>query len=178
MNRVLLAIAVIVAPLAALYAEPANAERPPVVRTVQSKAKAKESATKSKAPKGAYAWNGHKYMAVRNAVRWTEAKKLCADIGGHLVIIETAEEQDAIMTMLTRNGLGRDIFWIGATDEAQEGTWKWVDGSLVVYTNWAPREPNNHQRQEHYAELHAGFGGRWNDSKNHIPRWFICEWDE
>jgi hypothetical protein len=178
MNRFLLAIAVIAAPLPTLYAGRANAERPPVVRTVQSKAK--DSAAKSKAPSGTYAWNGHKYMAYRNELTWLEANRACKEMGGHLVIIETAEEQNELMKMLRLNGLAKASFWIGATDEAREGTWKWVDGSDATFTNWAPRQPDNggKKRNQHYVELIAGNDGRWNDLTREETRWYICEWDE
>jgi len=132
---------------------------------------------KTRAPKGAVAWNGHKYMAVRNPCRWAEAKKACEDMGGHLLIIDTQEEQNALVAMLVRAGMGRDNFWIGATDEIEEGAWTWVDGSPVAYSNWNPREPNNYGG-EHYAEMAVGDGGRWNDLSLSLTRWFICEWDE
>lgn len=142
-----------------------------------AKSETSEPARQPRAPKGAVAWNGHKYMAVRNICRWHEARKACEEMGGYLVIIGTAEEQNALATLLTRSGMGRNSFWIGATDEEREGVWKWVDGSPVGWTNWNPREPNN-VGGEHYAEMVAGDNGRWNDLRLGETRWFICEWDE
>ena len=33
--------------------------------------------------------------------------------------------------------------WIGLTDEAEEGQWKWITGEPLGADNWRPGEPNN-----------------------------------
>jgi len=147
-------------------------------KAVLRKAESAERARKPVVPKFAVAWNGHKYAAFRVPSRWSDAKKACDDVGGHLVIIETQEEQNALMEMMDRSGMGRDRFWIGATDEAQEGTWKWVDGSPLAYTNWDVGEPSNAMGGQHYAEMAGGNGGQWRDLPQDQTRWFICEWGD
>ena len=37
---------------------------------------------------------------------------------------------------------GSEDFWIGATDEATEGTWRTPDGSAAPYLAFADNEPN------------------------------------
>ena len=34
-------------------------------------------------------------------------------------------------------------FWVGASDLAVEGDWKWLDGTLVNRAYFHPQEPNN-----------------------------------
>jgi len=42
--------------------------------------------------------------------------------------------------------------WIGFTDQASEGTWEWISGEAVTYTNWASGEPND-ANGEDYAVM-------------------------
>ena len=65
--------------------------------------------------------------------------------------------------------------WLGATDEAQEGTWKWINGETWNYTNWASPMPDNAGGVENYLELYAS--GQWNDLPANSVLTFICEWD-
>lgn len=32
-------------------------------------------------------------------------------------------------------------FWVGGTDQENEGDWMWIDGSGFVYQNWQENEP-------------------------------------
>ncbi|NDG64254.1 MAG: C-type lectin domain-containing protein, partial [Planctomycetes bacterium] len=81
---------------------------------VLRKAESGAHARKAVIPKFAVAWNGSQYAAFRELCRWSDAKKACDGRGGHLVIIETQEEQNALVDMMVRAGMQRDRFWIGA----------------------------------------------------------------
>ena len=48
---------------------------------------------------------------------------------------------------------GHQAIWLGYTDAAQEGTWKWVDGCDSSYTKWNSGEPNNAGGVEDYGKL-------------------------
>lgn len=45
--------------------------------------------------------------------------------------------------------------WIGATDEREEGTYRWIGEEFkkMQYKNWALGEPNDLNRKEHCAEI-------------------------
>ena len=55
---------------------------------------------------------------------------------------------------------GRERFWIGLNDVAEEGQWAWGSGEPVTYTNW-----EEHERAGGNTEMNDyviyGFGGRW-----------------
>ena len=34
-------------------------------------------------------------------------------------------------------------YWIGLSDEREEGVWEWYNGEELIYTNWAEGEPND-----------------------------------
>src|SRR5262249_15993631 len=54
-------------------------------------------------------------------------------------------------------------YWLGATDEAEEGVWRWVTGEPFDYNRWHGGEPNN-SGPENYAIGDGGFYAQeWND---------------
>jgi flagellin-like hook-associated protein FlgL len=104
---------------------------------------------------------GKRYELVNGSFTWDEAKADAETKGGQLATIKSADEKDAIKQVI-----GAQKVWIGGTDEASEGQWKWVDGSDVVYQNWntMPIEPNGGTGENH-LEMYTN--GTWNDgSKN------------
>ncbi|MGX9105269.1 lectin-like protein, partial [Escherichia coli] len=72
-----------------------------------------------------------------------------------------------------------DAIWLGATDELQEGEWKWVNHNPLSFTKWAEQQPNNKGNEEHYMILWLK-GRGWCDqplvSPLHKPN-YVCEWD-
>jgi hypothetical protein len=138
-------------------------------------------------PADAKPFNGHAYIFFPEQLRWHEAKKRCEALGGHLVMIETPEE-NAFLSQLISDG-GKVDSWIGATDEGSEGQWRWVDGRNLTWTNWFKRQkqPNNKAGVEHFGlmsnrKLVDGYiGWEWSDQPNesqvqHQPG-YVCEWD-
>ena len=99
------------------------------------------------------------YRLTTSGMTWAGAQAQATSFGGYLAAIGSAAENAAVYSFAS--GLGRGTFFIGFTDEATEGTWVWVNGEPVVYTNWrtATGEPNN-AGNEDYARVE---GGPWND---------------
>ncbi len=102
---------------------------------------------------------------------WTNAQSTCSGLGGHLVTINSAAENNFILSIHSPTRQ-----WIGFTDQDVEGDWQWVTGEPVTYTNWnTPNEPNNSGGIEHYGEM-SGSTGEWNDMPNDaILNTFVCE---
>jgi hypothetical protein len=103
------------------------------------------------------------YLVV-NATTWSLAEADALARGGHLVAIGSAEENEFIRQSFgTWGGVttGRRL-WIGLTDRKSEGTFEWVNGEPVNYTNWASGEPNDTPAPEDHAEM-LGLQGTWND---------------
>jgi hypothetical protein len=67
-----------------------------------------------------------------------QAETQCEMTGAHLAKIETADA-DAVAELV----VGTKDTYIGATDQAVEGTFLWGDGSSLTFTNWRAGEPNN-----------------------------------
>ena len=119
-------------------------------------------------PPEAVPFGGHAYLYVAMAATWTTAKANCEALGGHLVTINSAEE-NAFVASLFSTGKA----WIGATDAVLEGAFVWNNGEPVTYTNWYAGEPNN-SGNEDYVEMLAG--GLWND-RNNLSQGYICEFE-
>jgi Ca2+-binding RTX toxin-like protein len=105
--------------------------------------------------------NGHIYFLTDRALgtSWTDTQAQASSVGGNLVTINDADENQ----WLTATFGTAESFWIGLNDANTEGTFEWVSGETVTYTNWANGEPNN-LGGENYAEINPTFApGRWND---------------
>jgi hypothetical protein len=116
--------------------------------------------------------NGHTYMLLAGG-SWANAEGTAVALGGHLATVRSQAEHDWILATW-HNFQGTDIdLWIGFTDQAQEGTFTWINGEPVTYTNWDTGEPNNGGTSgvpENYAVMRknnpAAF---WNDLQNAPP---------
>ncbi len=99
---------------------------------------------------------GNHYYLSTNQLTWHQAQNQALANGGHLAVIPNAQTNT-----LLANALSSGWAYIGFTDEVTEGTFLWVDGSPVTYTNWNAGEPNNAGGGEDYATI--AFNGTWND---------------
>ncbi|XP_068231668.1 C-type mannose receptor 2-like isoform X1 [Palaemon carinicauda] len=61
---------------------------------------------------------------------WQSHKTSCESLGGYMVKLDDANFLGAIFDYLTQSGISHE-FWIGASDDHQEGQWFWHDGSRV-----------------------------------------------
>jgi gliding motility-associated-like protein len=131
--------------------------------------------------------NGHYYEFITSSgINWTDANtaansKDLFGLQGYLATITGTAENDFISSKLGGNG------WIGASDAAVEGIWRWVSGPEGLeaggagrnfytgiyptgaavgsnYVHWYAGEPNN-AGSENYAHFYASGvqKGFWND---------------
>ncbi|KAL0970111.1 hypothetical protein UPYG_G00237290 [Umbra pygmaea] len=115
------------------------------------------------------------YYFSDDKLTWEESQYACIHDGGHLVIIESLQEQEFLRIKVGNPGY-EDSPWIGMTDQKTEGTWVWVDSTTLNDNNkyWDQNngtvnsntpEPTNSGGQEHCA----GIGKRCSDQ---TPCWF------
>lgn len=139
------------------------------------------SAAPAKAPSGVPAdakpFKGHWYRVYNGKGSWHNAKGRCTALGGRLAIVPDAATWTFIKT------LSKSSLWLGATDEAKEGEWKWIDGTPVTFAAWVTNNPNNQGGNENYLAMVVNDNVQgWNDfSKEGKTNTlqisgFICEW--
>jgi hypothetical protein len=110
--------------------------------------------------------DSEKFEIVTGSFTWSGARTNAESRGGRLAILNTEEKNNKVPTQ-TQSSL-----WIGATDTGVEGTWRWIDGTLLNdgYTNWNAGEPNNAGGVEDYASrlgnIHGANSYKWNDLAN------------
>ncbi|XP_056442111.1 CD209 antigen-like protein E [Gadus chalcogrammus] len=113
------------------------------------------------------------YYVSRVRGSWNTGRTDCLERGAQLVIVNDKEEL-AIVTRLARDPTAA---WIGMTDLRKEGSWRWLDGTLVTLDRpyWAPGQPDN-AGGEDCGEIHtlANFSG-FNDYDCSIRLRWICE---
>lgn len=116
----------------------------------------------------------HTYKVYEDNLSWTKAKEKCEALGGHLVTIDSLDEQKVItgvVKTLSRNG-----YFIGITDRDSEGTYRLVTGAGPTYTNWGVGQPGSKNGNEDYGVLNKS--GIWVSSTGEVGNvGFICEWE-
>ena len=115
------------------------------------------------------------FVVVRQNKSWKDAKAYAESLGARLAIIDSQEKQDLIYEQVKTES----YVWIGLTDEAEEGVWRFVDGRLAsdYFTYWYSGEPNNTNGNEHYACIWIpNRNGMWNDFPNNESFPFVIEY--
>lgn len=83
------------------------------------------------------------YEVVAGSFTWTRAKADAEARGGHLGVITSVTEWDKVSQTLASSALSSiERLWLGATDAAQEGLWRWVTGEPFNYRRWAVGQPD------------------------------------
>ncbi|XP_062420615.1 CD209 antigen-like protein E [Pungitius pungitius] len=101
---------------------------------------------------------------------WQVSRQFCLQRGADLLIINSKEEQDFARQFQKRT-------WIGLTDVATEGRWKWVDGTELKERYWVTGEPNSYEgNNEDCGEIRFYEKQyNWNDVPCIVRNFWICE---
>ncbi|HEY4263367.1 MAG TPA: C-type lectin domain-containing protein [Schlesneria sp.] len=125
-----------------------------------------EKPTKRPRPKDTVKFGGHTYALIKEPATWHVAKHKCEEMGGHLVCLESLKEAEFVASLCKST-----VAWIGATDEVEEGKWRWVNGSD------APMPPNAINGDNGLSHSLCCDKGVLNDGSAGERFGFICEWE-
>ena len=110
--------------------------------------------------------NGHAYRSI-HCKSWEDAQAQVITKDAYLVSINDASEQRWLV-----NVFGTTPYWIGLTDIAEEGEWRWDSGESTTYTNWAPNEPRaSLPGEEDYVFMGLSPDGKWFNVGPENPQW-------
>jgi hypothetical protein len=149
-------------------------------------------------------FEGNTYELILSPYSWQEAHSLAQNSGGYLAQINSEGENAAVHALamahydyqeewyIAPDGGNSVYIWLGGSDVAQEGTWRWSDGSLIAgYQNWGEgdgvTEPDNSGGTQHYLGMaleqwpyetgSIGASGEWNDIWGGNGLWSVIEFD-
>jgi len=138
--------------------------------------------------------NDHFYELINHGgfIDWSDARAAAEAAGGYLATITSSAENDFLTALSFSCSAGefdelRPCYresWIGLTDEAVEGQFRWITGEALSFTNWSFGEPNDDPafEGEDYAILNPPPEpeGTWNDLPNDPNRveFYLVEYDQ
>uniref|UniRef100_A0A671TKQ9 C-type lectin domain-containing protein n=1 Tax=Sparus aurata TaxID=8175 RepID=A0A671TKQ9_SPAAU len=101
---------------------------------------------------------------------WQQSRDDCRQKGADLMIINSKEEQDFANRF-------KKYMWIGLIDSEREGTWKWVDGTLLTkrFSYWASGEPNGRTHENCGDIKNYDAEKSWNDESCSHSLYWVCE---
>ncbi|XP_076322036.1 macrophage mannose receptor 1-like [Tachypleus tridentatus] len=90
------------------------------------------------------------YKVFDNTKKFDEAKRVCENEGGMLVRVPDRELWEFLKQLISKDDKS---YWIGMTDQAQEGTWLYINGTEVPQSFfdadlWEEGEPNDDNNQD------------------------------
>ena len=120
------------------------------------------------------------FVVVDGSFTWSQAKNDATAKGGHLATISGQVEYKGLQRQLAN----KQIFslWLGASDQATEGTFVWVTGASYDFNtahdpaktdNWAPGQPDNLQNSDGLV-MRSDF--LWTDAPVSEKRGYVMEY--
>ncbi|XP_071343771.1 L-selectin-like [Trachinotus anak] len=121
---------------------------------------------------------GWTYHYSNKTVNWTEARQHCKTNYTDMVVIQSQEENNYLVSLLPDRD-SSPYYWIGITKSHMNETWTWIGNNSTWIGNesWAENEPNNNHSTEFCVEIYVNKGknrGKWNDEKCSRPKSPVC----
>ncbi|KAK0136281.1 C-type lectin domain family 10 member A [Merluccius polli] len=98
---------------------------------------------------------------------WTASRDDCLERDADLAVINSREEKEFVSRQA-----GPYWTWIGLSDRDTEGTWKWVDGTIMTSSFWRRGQPDDYGGEDCVV---TSLGDDWNDASCAIQYRWMCE---
>ncbi|CAL4213221.1 unnamed protein product, partial [Meganyctiphanes norvegica] len=103
------------------------------------------------------------YQVIVGSYNWYQARQLCQEQNADL--LQTHSLKFLHNSIMEHQYNNPSFFWMGASDEDEEGSWKWLSGEPVSSDTWGIRQPDyniekncmqlRYNQTDHYHILHA-----------------------
>jgi len=107
-----------------------------------------------------------KFQLITNPLfnSWAGAEADAVSRGGHLATFPTLQKWQQFTNLVGMAAISNNLWWVGANDIAQRGTYAWITGETWSFTNWSAGEPSGYGVNgiEDYLSLNRD--GKWNDA--------------
>ncbi|MBX2980819.1 MAG: HYR domain-containing protein [Flavobacteriales bacterium] len=122
-------------------------------------------------------YQGRSYHLATTPHNWSSANNAAIAAGGHLAVIRNATHNTWLrnaVSVASPTAVGNErAYWVGLSDAAVEGSFRWINGTPATYLNWSVNEPSNTNGGEHYVEVLSS--GEWNDLRMESLRRYVIE---
>ncbi|KAL2085100.1 hypothetical protein ACEWY4_018420 [Coilia grayii] len=115
--------------------------------------------------------NTSQYFINQEKLSMEDAQAFCRRNHGNLATITGHSERRFLWKQFSRSS--EDQYYIGMTVELDK-SFRWIDGSPVVFTAWNRNEPNFANNDENCVTMYRG-SGFWNDINCGLPLPSICK---
>nr|XP_048272526.1 C-type lectin domain family 4 member F [Myodes glareolus] len=120
------------------------------------------------------AFHGSLYYFSYEKKSWHQAENFCVSQGAHLASV-TSQEEKAFLAKIT----SKEYHWIGLSDQAREGDWRWVDGTPFNRGQsngfWEKNQPDNWRHSSGEVEDCVHMKQLWNDMVCGAAYHWVCE---
>ncbi|HIK59785.1 MAG TPA: hypothetical protein EYF98_03745 [Planctomycetes bacterium] len=145
---------------------------------------------------GAHRFGYSTYKVIEEKIGWHEAVRRCEELGGRLAHVKIPHQQHFLIERVLDDNSAPHL-WLGASDEEDEGEWRWLDGSSmfphkckkVGAATVKIHEPLDYEGYQWFEDDYGGFEhflmlenfkthGQWRDQNWLYPPQptFVCEW--
>jgi hypothetical protein len=124
---------------------------------------------------------GRSYWFCNDPSTFDAARSACSAIGMSLARVDNSAEKSFIASKLSKSA------WLGATDDAKDGDWRWLDGDALFWTggstgqavgglfsNWGSGNPHASDGAN-CLSMSKGSKGYWFSEKCDKANTWVCE---
>ena len=107
-------------------------------------------------------------MSTTSTYSWSQAQAYCRSLSADLVKINSAEENEFVLSLVRKLAPSLKQIWIGL--KWNTNGFYWIDLSVPVYKSWAPQHPNGNAN-EPCVQM-------WINNGQHLPKYASGYWND
>ena len=114
-----------------------------------------------------------RFQIINGSHTWHEAKLDAESNDGRLAVLNNRSKIELVDFLMSTSSYPH--CWIGLTDEIDEGTWKWVNGTNLAMSQWASGQPAPSGTEDHAGYYHYPEPNTWHDMPADFRLGYVLE---